>query len=565
MLEAMVTHPLAPTLLRLPKKGAPVTSNMRRPPATPPRTPMAATAVAATILDKYRLRVEKRPSCVHLSRYAQLLLVAGNVADARGVFRASMEACAHHTDIGHAFQLDLVPCLRTLAAYAFFLEHYEDDDEMACALYERVLAVDPTQALAMGNYAMLLHKMSLESPLRIDQAYEAAIERYPRHGTVLCKYAGWLVQQRRLALAEQMYLEAIDAAPASPDVVGNYAAFLHSIKHDDDAAEVQYERAVALQPTHAVNCAQFASFLALARHDVERAQTFYKRSLAANPNDSDTWHRYGQLFWRDLHLFHEARECFCMALQLDKSHVVAALDAARVSDADLNDAVKADEFYQRAIELDGGATDALSAYGDFLQRHERMLEAEVMLEKAYASDKDNMTLIERLCHVKCLNMARPSYDVHHRRVDEHVLENLFQHILRLSALNVHAVTSCAVAIGRVLDCSPTVLYEAAATDPALTVNALVARGMYAEVVDGCDDEAESFYRHALDHDDLSFEAIFAFSKFLVRAKNDKNGAIRIVRNAIAACQEAHARLTISDDVLGRKQKQMEKLLQAIAT
>ncbi|KDO31288.1 hypothetical protein SPRG_03904 [Saprolegnia parasitica CBS 223.65] len=445
-----------------------------------------------------------------------------------------------------------------------FLEHFEGDDEMACALYERVLAVDPTQALAMGNYAMLLHKCRPASPLRIDQAYEAAIERYPRHGTVLCKYASWLVQQRRLALAEQMYLEAVDASPTSPDIVGNYAAFLHSIKRDNDAAEVQYERAVALQPTHAVNCAQFASFLALVRHDAERAQAFYKRSLAANPNDSDTWHRYGHLFWRDLHLFHEARECFCMALQLDKSHLAAALDAARVSDLDLDDAVQADELYQRAIELDGGATDALSAYGDFLQRRGRTLEAEVMLEKAYASDKDNVTLVERLCHVKCLNMTRSSYDVHHRRVDENVLENLFQHILRLSALNVQVVTSCAVAIGRVLDCSPTVLYETAATDPALTVNALVARGMYAEVVDGCDDKAESFYRHALDQDGLSFEATFAFSKFLVRSKNDMHGAVRVVRNAITASQDAHTQLEISDDVLGRKQKQLEKLLQSIA-
>ncbi|OQR96231.1 tetratricopeptide repeat protein [Achlya hypogyna] len=497
-------------------------------------------------------------------KYAQYLLVSGRADEAAGFFTASVNACPHHSDLGYSYKPEVQPCLHTLVAYAFYLEHYVQDVRGAADIYERVLAVDPRHVLAIGNYAMLLHKLNTESSLRVEQAYEAAVEAYPRHGTVLCKYAGWLVQERRFALAGQYYVEATDAAPRSPDMLarqaglasrrlGHYATFLTSIKRDDDNADAMYRRALDLHPSHAPNLSSYGFFLATVRQDFAAAQTMYKRSLSADPHDSHTWYN--------------GLECFKMALQLDPTHFHSALHAARLCDADLADALRAEEYFRTAVELEAGGTDALVGYGQFLLRAQRSIEAEVMLEKAYAVTKDNVDLVRSLFDAKCLNMRRQSSP--DRAVDDRVLEALFQQLVRLAPRDVGAVSRAALAVGQLLSIDPPMLYDAAARDPTLTVNALVAKGLYFEAIEGNDTEAETAYMLALQHDNLAFDAVFAFSKVSCHTSgelhttwDDPVGAESVVRQGLAACAKAFEKKMLSSDAFARKKKQLEVLLQA---
>ncbi|OQS03120.1 hypothetical protein THRCLA_04572, partial [Thraustotheca clavata] len=362
--------------------------------------------------------------------YAQYLMNVNSFEDAEKYFFASMESCPYHSDLNNLPPEQQFTCIQTLVHFAFYIELYHNDLKQALDIYQRILAIYPSHELAMGNYAMLLHKMESVVPQqvveyaictapfnRLLRAYEAAIEVYPRHGSVLCKYAGWLVKENRFALAEQYYIEAIDASPRSSDIVGHYAVFLHSVKDDTMKANAMYKKAIDIDPSHAMNLTNYAFFLASVNRDIDQAQVFYKRSLAADSKHSNTWFNYGMLFWRELKMPQE------VLLLNNPHHFRAVLNYARLVDGDLGEVIKADEFYRKAIELDDN-NEALVAYADFLFRHERTLEAEVMYEKAYLTAKTNVCLIKTLCKVKCFNMTIANYDTQNIPVDQSFLKSV---------------------------------------------------------------------------------------------------------------------------------------------
>ncbi|KAF0697104.1 Aste57867_12211 [Aphanomyces stellatus] len=287
-------------------------------------------AQAQHVRDKYMERSAKSDtSCQALSRFAQLLLLDNQADEAAPLFDASMKQCPHHLDLKTSLD-DYDGCLNTLAHYAFFVENHRNRLDEAKAVYERVLVHRPQHVHALGNYAMLLHKINAPGTRDvIQQAYEASVGRYPSHGAVLCKYAGWLVQENQLDQATKRFVQAAEASPTSPDVLGNFAMFLHAIQGDMDKAEATYLRAIQLDPLHANNLGNYAFFLGAVRRSPVEAEIYYKRSLTANRSGANIWFNYGMLLWRELKQSDHATQCFKNALALDPTHATAAVTLQR--------------------------------------------------------------------------------------------------------------------------------------------------------------------------------------------------------------------------------------------
>jgi len=72
---------------------------------------------------------------------------------------------------------------------------------------------------------------------------------------------------------ESLYLTGIEKFPESPELLGNYAAFLHDIRKDYDGAEQHYKKALKIDPDHANYNGNYAAFL-LARGRTAEAKPF---------------------------------------------------------------------------------------------------------------------------------------------------------------------------------------------------------------------------------------------------------------------------------------------------
>lgn len=63
-------------------------------------------------------------------------------------------------------------------------------------IYQEVLAFNPRDPLAVGNYAVLLHR-NLKEYDKAEIQYNKAIEMYPNHASILNFYATFLKSVRK--------------------------------------------------------------------------------------------------------------------------------------------------------------------------------------------------------------------------------------------------------------------------------------------------------------------------------------------------------------------------------
>ncbi|ETV80146.1 hypothetical protein, variant [Aphanomyces astaci] len=469
------------------------------------------------IHDKYFSRMQNDVTCQSLSRYAQVLLMSNRADEAGAFFEASMAQCPHHLD--DAFVLrDHDECVNTLAHYAFFVEHHRHNWVQAKRIYERILANHPTHPHALGNYAMLVHKMNSATKAHetnnavVHHAYNVAIREFPAHGSVLCKYAGLLVQENNVALAETYYTQAASTSPTSPDILGNYAMFLHAIKQDHPAAEEMYIAAIQLDPLHANNLGNYAFFLGSVCHNPQDAEVFYKRSLTCNRHHATNWFNYGMLLWRELKHTDNAEQCFQHALALQPHHAPAALNYARMLDAECGHAALADAYFAQAIDADDQNSDAYLDYASFLFREHRPLEAERMYQTAHALAPSNTNATYNLAKVLLLHMESPSYDINRSATDTSQVEVLFQDLIRLCPCKTTLVADIATHLAKHQCCAPSDVFDKAFAVAALTVKVSVAKGLFHQVMEHHAAKAEACYKRAIFLDKTDVDAVTVYAK-----------------------------------------------------
>ena len=202
------------------------------------------------------------------------------------------------------------------------------------------------------------------------------------------------------ALAQQNYAEAESLLkPLTKDAIALYdLGFTYEAENKEPEAEQAYRAAIALNPD------QFESHLALglllARHQnpAARNELFAATNRTPVTDPALKARAYRALAQVDAPTQPiQARDELLAALKLSPETPDDALTAATLAEA-LNAPAEADAAYKRAIALTP-ATDPTLAYARYLQRHDRLPEAESLLTTALAAHPNDVPVTARLASV----------------------------------------------------------------------------------------------------------------------------------------------------------------------
>lgn len=275
--------------------------------------------------------------------------------------------------------------------------------EDAKRLYASVLSVDPGNAAAYGNLAIIAVQQGdfagaerlirreielrpnypasynnlgsvLQRQGRLPEAIAAhrhAIELKPDHAEAFLAIGNALRQQGKLAEAMASYRSAI-AAKADYAEAHNNVGVLLQMQGLLEQATSAYRDAVALRPAYAE--AQFNLGAVLHdRHELDGAEAAYRRVILLAPGIAAAHNNLGTVL-KDKNLSEEALAAFETAIRLNEDYAEAFYNRGTVlqQQARLEEALAA---YGRAIGLRHDYTEAINNAGIVLQELGRVGEA----------------------------------------------------------------------------------------------------------------------------------------------------------------------------------------------
>jgi predicted O-linked N-acetylglucosamine transferase (SPINDLY family) len=270
-------------------------------------------------------------------------------------------------------------------------------------LYASVLRIDPANAAACGNLAIIAAQQGdlagaerlfrqeiklrpnypaaynnlgsvLQQQARLADAIAAhrhAIKLKPNYAEAYLALGNALQQQGKLEEAMASYRSAIKARPDYPEAHNNVGVLLQMQGRLDQAASA-YREAVALRPVYAE--AQFNLGVVLhLKHELDAAKAAYRQVILLNSGIAVVHNNLGTVL-KDQGLFDEALAAFENAIKLKADFAEAFYNRATVlqQQAKLEEALAA---YGKAIELRKDYADAINNAGIVLQELGRAGEA----------------------------------------------------------------------------------------------------------------------------------------------------------------------------------------------
>ena len=202
------------------------------------------------------------------------------------------------------------------------------------------------------------------------------------------------------ALGTQNYAEAEALLkPLTKDAVAQYdLGFTYEAENKELEAEQAYRAAITLNPDQFESHLALGLLLARHRNPAARNELFAatNRTPASDPTlKARAYRALAQLDAPTQPI--QAREELLAALKLSPETYDDALTAATLAEA-LNAPAEADAAYHRAIALTP-TTDPTLAYARYLQRHDRLPEAETLLATTLAAHPGDIPLTARLASV----------------------------------------------------------------------------------------------------------------------------------------------------------------------
>ena len=352
-------------------------------------------------------------------------LVLGAIADFLSNFPDRTDEAASYFDRAlRAFPSPLPDHFKT--AYSVFSCQYASvvsqsgDVSKASALYQQSLSLDPASPLALGDYAVFLHRVTKDYALA-KKAYEAALDRHPSHSSIWSKYASFLkVVSRDVPAAMKAHQNAVRYGPSNADSLSSYAVFLHGLggrgggqqpsssssgKSVVDSPAVFYERALQADPLHVNNLSNYGLYLAEVLGDGNRAAELYKRAIELDPTHANSFYNYAVLCDNhngDNHNNNNngapprdvkrAEELYRSCLSVCPSHAFACYNLAvlveevRGSLSPLGQS-EADDLFRRAVSANESDAQTVADYGRFkLVTCKDPVSAEALLRRAISID-----------------------------------------------------------------------------------------------------------------------------------------------------------------------------------
>ena len=275
--------------------------------------------------------------------------------------------------------------------------------EDAKRLYSSVLSMDPSNAVAHGNLAIIAAQQGdfaaaerlfrqeiklrpnypisynnlgsvLQQQAKLDDAIIAhrhAIKLKPDYAEAHLALGNALRQQGNFEEAMVSYRFAIAAKPGYAEAHNNIGVLLQMQGKLDQAA-IAYSEAVALRPAYAE--AQFNLGVVLhQRHELDAAEAAYRRVISLDPGIAVAHNNLGTVL-KDRSLLDEALAAFENAIKLKPDYAEAFYNGGTV----LQQLAKREEAlaaYGHAIELRKDYADAINNAGIILQELGRTGEA----------------------------------------------------------------------------------------------------------------------------------------------------------------------------------------------
>lgn len=279
------------------------------------------------------------------------------------------------------------------------------------ALLEKQIADNPDNAFALFNLAQLLRGEGVENhpenASKIMEAAGRALElTHPdvaseRHIHIMTHHQlGWVY----FVLGEYDKAEkyCLDVLQFKPDYLDALLLLGHIYLRQEifDKAELYYQKYIEAQAKYNETC-ETDNIIILHPHslpaayyglglaaeltgDQEKARQHYRQTFQLLPGYMDSGLRLGRLYLFD-HDYGEAERCFLKLLELDEKSHQALLGLADLYFLEKH-LDKADQYYQRALEISPADGVTLTKYGHFLRETGQEDRAVEMLEKAAALD-----------------------------------------------------------------------------------------------------------------------------------------------------------------------------------
>jgi protein O-GlcNAc transferase len=270
-------------------------------------------------------------------------------------------------------------------------------------LYASVLKIDPTNAAAFGNLAIIAVQQGdlagaerlirreielrpdypashnnlgsllqqLARPADAIAAHRQAIKLNPSYAEAYLALGNAFRQQGDFEQAMEAYRSAIKARRDYPEAHNNIGVLLQMQGRLDQATSA-YGEAVALRPGYAEAQSNLGSVLHQ-KHELDAAEAAYRRVISLNPGIAVVHNNLGTVL-KDQGLLDGALAAFENAIKLQPDFAEAFYNRATVLQQQANPEA-ALAAYGRAIELRKGYTDAINNAGIVLQELGRTGEA----------------------------------------------------------------------------------------------------------------------------------------------------------------------------------------------
>ncbi|CAM9715302.1 unnamed protein product [Ascophyllum nodosum] len=324
----------------------------------------------------FRAAVADHEDVLSLSALGKLLADLGRYGEAEAIFEKILLGCNNSASPEGRSDDDA----RALAMgwYAAMVEkNGSEGATKAEALYKGALRINEKDPLAMGNYAVFLHRVKRDHAAAA-AAYKKAIEVHPSHSSILCKYGGFAKHvECNHDKAKALFEAAIAANPSHAESLGNLAVLLHGCSRDDPVTlgriENLYSRAVRSDPANANNFSNYGLFLAERRKDFAGAEALYKKASTIDPFHANALYNYAVLLDSGLEQKERAEAMYRRCLSVNPEHNYALYNLAVLKEetAEGGDFSEVKRLFQRAITV--CPSDALTRadYGRFLAQAEQ--------------------------------------------------------------------------------------------------------------------------------------------------------------------------------------------------
>ena len=357
-----------------------------------------------------------------------------------------------------------------------------------------------------------------------DKIYREGIAKYPQDANLLGDYANFLHTIRHAYdQAEGYYKQALDADPKNAIILGNYAVFLNNIRHDYDQAEAYYKQALEADPKNAITLGNYANFLHTIRHAYDQAEVYYKQALEADPNHANTLGNYASFLHTIRHAYDQAEGYYKRALEADPNHANTLGNYALFLQDIRHDYDQAERYYKKALEADPKDANTLGNYAVFLKNIRHAYDqAEAYYKQALEADPNHANTLGN--YALFLHTIRHAYDQ---------AEAYYKQALEVDPKNAVTLGNYAVFLKDIRHAydQAEVYYKRALEADPKNVNTLGNYALFLNDIRHDYDQAEVYYKRALEADPKNANNLGNYAHFLITCRGDLERADSLIRQA----------------------------------